>query len=183
MTSEISLDQEVVGVEAPQAPNPDPIQAPESTPETSAAPEALADMQTAQIPVNEPFASESEPVAEALPEVPATPSAGATISEEIPPASPEPVTETIAIPVMASRINPILELLNKARLAMQSRKRKKIDRILNMFTTKSKITNDEVEKLLHVSDATATRYLEILEKENKIKQIGKTGKGVHYVKM
>jgi Fic family protein len=38
----------------------------------------------------------------------------------------------------------------------------------------------EVEKLLHVSDATATRYLEILEQEGKIKQVGKTGKGVKY---
>ena len=45
---------------------------------------------------------------------------------------------------------------------------------------KYKITNDEVEKFLHVSDATATRYLSTLEKEGKIKQNGKTGKGVSY---
>ena len=49
-----------------------------------------------------------------------------------------------------------------------------------MFLKKSKITNDEVEKFLHVSDATATRYLSQLEKEGKIKQSGKTGKGVSY---
>ena len=42
---------------------------------------------------------------------------------------------------------------------------------------------DQVGELLHVSDATATRYLEILEKENKIKQVGKTGKGVSYTKI
>jgi Fic family protein len=40
-----------------------------------------------------------------------------------------------------------------------------------------------VEKLLHVSDATATRYLETLEKEGKIKQVGKTGKHTHYEKI
>ena len=51
------------------------------------------------------------------------------------------------------------------------------------LTTKTKITNDEVEKLLHVSDATATRYLSALEKENKIKQVGKTGHGVVYSKI
>ena len=45
------------------------------------------------------------------------------------------------------------------------------------------ITNDEVEKLLHVSDATATRYLQALEKENKIKQTGVTGKAVFYEKI
>jgi hypothetical protein len=59
-------------------------------------------------------------------------------------------------------------------------KRKKLDRVMSLFLQKSKITNDEVEKFLHVSDATATRYLSILEKENKIKQSGRTGKGVSY---
>ena len=44
------------------------------------------------------------------------------------------------------------------------------------------IGDDEVEKLLHVSDATATRYLSELEKEGKIKQVGKTGKAVTYIK-
>ena len=48
---------------------------------------------------------------------------------------------------------------------------------------KAEITNDEVEKLLHVSDATATRYLEQLEKEGKIKQEGRTGQSVSYTKL
>lgn len=37
-----------------------------------------------------------------------------------------------------------------------------------------------MEKLLHVSDATATRYLDELEKEGKIKQVGTTGKHTRY---
>jgi hypothetical protein len=73
-------------------------------------------------------------------------------------------------------------LLIKAQESIQFRKRKKLDKIMSMFETKSKITNDEVEKLLHVSDATATRYLTILKQENKIKQEGKTGKAVFYSK-
>ena len=72
------------------------------------------------------------------------------------------------------------ELLVMARNAIQFRKRKKLNKIMSLFLEKSKITNDEVEKLLHVSDATATRYLSQLEKEGKIKQSGKTGKGVSY---
>jgi hypothetical protein len=76
--------------------------------------------------------------------------------------------------------NRVIELLNKAKLAIQFRKRKKLDRIMEMFAKQTKITNDEVEKFLHVSDATAERYLNILEKENKIKQVGKTGKAVWY---
>ena len=46
----------------------------------------------------------------------------------------------------------------------------------------SKFTNTDVENLLKVSDATATRYLDELEKEGKIKQVGKTGKYVYYEK-
>ena len=75
------------------------------------------------------------------------------------------------------------ELLVMARNAMQFRKRKKLDKVMSLFLKQSKITNDEVEKFLHVSDATATRYLSILEKEGKIKQSGKTGKGVKYEKL
>ncbi|PIR40113.1 MAG: hypothetical protein COV33_01600 [Candidatus Zambryskibacteria bacterium CG10_big_fil_rev_8_21_14_0_10_34_34] len=73
-----------------------------------------------------------------------------------------------------------LKLANQTR---QEKKRKKIDAILDLFAKQTNLTNDEVEKLLHVSDATATRYLETLEKEGKIKQVGKTGKGVMYEKI
>ena len=66
---------------------------------------------------------------------------------------------------------------------MQDRKRKKIEKILEFLNTNGKVTNDEVEKLLHVSDATATRYLSGLVKEGKIKRVGNTGKGVSYTKL
>ena len=75
------------------------------------------------------------------------------------------------------------ENLEKANQTRQDKKRKKIDAILDLFAKQTNLTNDEVEKLLHVSDATATRYLETLEKEGKIKQVGKTGKGVMYEKI
>lgn len=42
------------------------------------------------------------------------------------------------------------------------------------------ITTANVEKLLDVSGATARKYLNELEAENKIKQIGTTGKDVYY---
>ena len=74
------------------------------------------------------------------------------------------------------------ELLVKARNAIQSRKRKKLDKVMTLFLKNPKITNDEVEKLLHVSDATAARFLSQLEKENQIRQVGKTGHAVWYEK-
>ena len=126
--------------------------------------------QTAQVPPSEPLAS--EPVSE--------------------PQSPEPESvQTDSSPAQAEAVltsvspkpNLVRDLLNKARSAIQSRKRVKLDHIMTLFAKRTNITNDEVEKFLHVSDATATRYLEILKKENKIKQVGKTGKSVSYTKM
>ena len=116
-------------------------------------PVQTSETQTAQIPGIEPLASEPEPI------------------------KPEPV------PVIIPNKNKVLELLNKAKNAIQFRKRKKLDKIMTLFLKQSKITNDEVEKFLHVSDATATRYLSQLEKENKIKQTGKTGHSVFYSKI
>ncbi len=46
-----------------------------------------------------------------------------------------------------------------------------------------RITNDDIQKLLNVSDATATRYLEILEKEGLIRQVGQSGPEVHYIRV
>ena len=87
------------------------------------------------------------------------------------------------IPVIIPTKNLARELLVKARNIIQFRKRKKLDKIMTLFLKQSKITNDEVEKFIHVSDATATRYLSQLEKEGKIKQVGKTGHSVFYSKI
>ncbi len=62
----------------------------------------------------------------------------------------------------------------------QKEKQENKEKILQELQNKQKITNNDIEKLLNVSDATATRYLNELEKENKIEQIGKTGRSVYY---
>lgn len=46
----------------------------------------------------------------------------------------------------------------------------------------ARITNDQVEKMLNISNATAERYLNELEKEGLLKQVGKTGKYTYYEK-
>ena len=76
--------------------------------------------------------------------------------------------------------NHMSELLEKEHQAINNKRQKRLDSIMTLFAKQTNITNDEVEKYLHVSDATATRYLSILIKEGKIKQEGKTGKGVLY---
>ncbi len=55
--------------------------------------------------------------------------------------------------------------------------------IMTLFSTGgTRITNDDVQKLVNVSDATATRYLEELEQEKLITQVGREGKYVYYEK-
>tara|TARA_B100000745_G_scaffold268926_1_gene195201 strand:+ start:3447 stop:3728 length:282 start_codon:yes stop_codon:yes gene_type:complete len=64
-----------------------------------------------------------------------------------------------------------------------SQKTKRKEQILEHLKTAQKIQNNDIEKLLNVSDATATRYLQELENEGEIKQIGTTGKHVYYKKI
>ena len=68
--------------------------------------------------------------------------------------------------------------VNKARVDRKEKSKKKI---FNLFKEKREISNSDVETLLKVSDATATRYLEELEHEGKIIQEGEQGRGVFYV--
>ncbi len=147
-------------------PEPAPIATPEPIPEPIQ-PQAEAPVPpeppTAQIPANEPIV----PVSEPLPE---------------PPPQPAPQAQVPA-PVFAPITNFARDLAVKARAVIQGRKRKKLDKILEFVTAKGSVTNDQVEKLLHVSDATATRYLTQLEKEGKLQQTGKTGKSVKYLKL
>jgi len=159
--------------QAPNEPNPEPVSEPVQAIEPP----------TAQVSINEPL--KSKPPEELPPSV--------SLPEEKPPISPEPKprTSTEATPPVVSSSNHMRELQVKEQLAIKNKKRKKLDLLMNLFLEKSKngstsspqVTNDEVEKFLHVSDATATRYFSILEKEGKIKQVGKTGKGVFYSKI
>lgn len=62
----------------------------------------------------------------------------------------------------------------------QQRKEEYKTKIIKLLRQKNKITNNDVEKLLRVSDATATRYLDKLEKQGLIRQVGRTGRSVYY---
>lgn len=68
----------------------------------------------------------------------------------------------------------------KSRFKMKKVVDEKQDKILELLRGKGELTNDDVEKAFEVSDATATRYLDKLEKEGKIVQIGKEGRFVKY---
>ncbi len=156
-----------------------------------------------------PASNEVAPIpTEAVAETPQQPvsenAAPSAASAESPPAEASPVTEgsepqTAHLPVdepfgptadkppkleagpVATR-NP-RDLLVSARVAKQNRIQKKLDKIMEMVNAEGSIANDDVEKLLHVSDAMATRYLSELEKAGKIQQVGKTGRAVRYTRV
>ena len=124
----------------------------------------------------------SVPVAppEVAPDPPSAPTDPENQTAQIP--VNEPFTPAPAQPQPTTIVHTARDLLVKARATIQFRKTAKLEKIMATLQKKNHITNDEVEKLLHVSDATATRYLSALEKQGKIKQIGKTGKAVTYTK-
>ena len=75
----------------------------------------------------------------------------------------------------AAAVTPSLDtksLLARALEAIQVRKRAKLEKIMKLAMAKRSITNDQVEKLLHVSDATATRYLAELVRQGRLKRTG-----------
>lgn len=63
---------------------------------------------------------------------------------------------------------------------LKEKKNQAKNKILEIFKAKEKISNNDVVDLLEISSATAVRYLDELEEEGKIKQIGKTGSKVYY---
>lgn len=84
----------------------------------------------------------------------------------------------------------------EAREALAERTEGRKEKILNLMNSeavhdkelqacgvediKKGITSKNIEKLLDVSGRTARKYLNELESENKIKQIGDRGRGVYY---
>ena len=54
----------------------------------------------------------------------------------------------------------------------RAKKREGLEKIIALAAHKGSIKNNDVELLLHVSDATATRYLEELVKVGRLERVG-----------
>ena len=68
----------------------------------------------------------------------------------------------------------------------QTQREEKAERkqkILGLLARQSSLTNNQIEELLGVSDATATRYMEELEQEGRVRQVGEKGRFVRYEKI
>ena len=125
-----------------------------SSPTSFIEPTPVSDLipQTELAPTPESALSESAQLSKALPEQ--TPSQ----KESLPPA-----------PVSRQELK---DLLRKAKEKIQFRKRLKLEKIIKLAQEKKKISNDDAQKLLRISDATATRYLSQLVKEGMLQRSG-----------
>ena len=165
-------DDQAPPAESPQTPVSDGLPSAPTEPILESTPEAAP---------SEP----AEPVSEAAQEVVAAESQSESGSPE-----PEPAPRTQGAASAASATSAASgktpeqdrELLKIARAKIQTKKQLKLEKIMTLFEKKKEVTNDDVEKLLHCSDATARRYLNELVKQGKLKRIGTTGAGVSYIK-
>lgn len=139
-------------------------------------PESVAPSEPAeQVSETAPEAVAAEPRSEPeAPEIESAPRTQGAASA----AQPAPATVPLNTSPQAAR-----DLLVKARAKIQTKKQQKLEKIMTLFDTKEKITNDDVEKFLHCSDATALRYLKELVRQGKIQRVGTTGAGVEYTKI
>lgn len=87
----------------------------------------------------------------------------------------------IIVAVVAFLIGKEVASQNKDLVSNQTAKKAEgKEKVLALAREKDSIKNDDVEKLLGVSNATAERYLNELESEGKLTQHGKIGQGVFY---
>jgi Fic family protein len=76
--------------------------------------------------------------------------------------------------------------MKKKESLMEKQAREKVankEAILELLETQGSLTNNQIEKMLGIPESTATRYMDELEKEGKVKQVGDTGTGVYYERL
>ena len=128
------------------------------------------------IPVETPVAS---PITE--PEPPATPASEpiAPVEPMSIPVSPAPTPTPPPAPAPVAD-NVIQRLLAKAKEKIQFRKQAKLEKIMVFAKAQGGVTNDQAQKLLRVSDATASRYLAQLTKSGRLRLVKAVGRGARY---
>jgi len=88
------------------------------------------------------------------------------------PAPQTPQAPQTQSPAQPDQTGFIRALLGKANSKIQSNKQKKLDKIILFAQKKKIIANEDVQKILYVSDATATRYLVKLVQQGRLARVG-----------
>ena len=90
-----------------------------------------------------------------------------SVSAPSTPTAPQPQSSA-----QENQVGFIRSLLNKANAKIQSNKQKKLNEIIQLAQKKQIIKNEDVQKLLHISSATATRYLVKLVQQSHLTRVG-----------
>jgi hypothetical protein len=126
----------------------------------------------------------TRPVTEVVPKVPIASELALPQQEvavPVQPAAEHAEVSSVSVPPPVSpptnAPNPIPMPLYKRYLKLaqekiQYRKRAKLEKIVVEARTHGSITNDACEKLLHISDSTAQRYLAQLVKDGRLRRVG-----------
>ena len=130
-----------------------------------------------QAPAPEP--APAEVPAEPAPAAPEPAEAQTPVSEP-----EEPAPEQVATPPEAEQAPRVVTRSRTAvgermRKVVRTRKRERLDKIMEYAAQKRVIRNRDVKLLLQVSDVTASRYLKELVNKGQLKQLGR-GRGAWY---
>lgn len=67
-----------------------------------------------------------------------------------------------------------------AALGQDARKRENKEKILALLGERGELSNSDIREALGVSDRSVIRYMDELEREGKVEQVGNTGRSVTY---
>ena len=157
MIEELNTNPTPPATDMPVAPVEAPIETPAAPTPTPPPPP----------PITEPTPEPTVP-AEMTP-APVSPAPAPTSPAPTPPPAPAPKAG-----------NTIQRLLAKAKEKIQFRKQAKLEKIMVFAKAQGGVTNDQVQKLLRVSDATASRYLAQLTKSGRLRLVKAVGRGARY---
>lgn len=125
--------------------------------------------ETQSVPVPEPAPLPEPPPAETQAPEPIP----SVLDIAIPESQSAPPTPVPAAPISPPTEPAIKSYRTEALEKRKAKKQEKLERIIALAThKKSIITNNDVQLLLGVSDATATRYLSVLVTAGRLKRIG-----------
>lgn len=67
-----------------------------------------------------------------------------------------------------------------AAIGQDAKKRENKEKILALLTERGSANNHDIRETLGISERSVVRYMDELEREDKVKQVGNTGRGVLY---
>ncbi len=154
--------------------------------ETNNPPQTAPEQGTEPLPAATPLPTPASP--EILPNASApvlTPSDNILSATAAPPIdipeliNPQPIITNSTPPVATPDQNIVSRLLNKARAQIQAKKQARLDKIITALAEKPRASK-ELRALLKKSRYTVVRLMNELEKQNKVRQVGKTGRNIRY---